>query len=102
MSSFYAQLTKPQKKTVKLRSFFTLLGSTCIKAAHRMLVKLTPGRQCSTPRRLLQLQEGAALTLARPDHGGHRHCPCPGTFVYLPGRPFFSCHPILSRNLYQN
>ncbi len=30
------------KKTVKLSIFFTLLGSTSIKAAPKMLVKLTP------------------------------------------------------------
>ena len=32
---------KSAKKTVKLSSFFALLGSACVKAAHRMLVKLT-------------------------------------------------------------
>ena len=40
MSSFYAR--KSQKKTVKLSSFFALLGFAHIKAAHKMLVKLTP------------------------------------------------------------
>ena len=82
------------------RRHFHPARSICI--LRTMRVSLPLGRQCSTPRRLLQLQEGAALAMARPDHGGHRHCPCPRTFVYLPGRPFFSGHPILSRNLHQN
>ena len=34
---------KSVKKTVKLSSFFPLLGSAGVKAARRMLVKLTPG-----------------------------------------------------------
>ena len=33
---------KSTKKTVKLSSFFALLGSLRVKAARRMLVKLTP------------------------------------------------------------
>ena len=36
---------KSAKKTVKLSSFIMLLGSSCVKAACRMLVKLTPGKQ---------------------------------------------------------
>jgi hypothetical protein len=36
------------KKTVKLSVFFALLGSAHLKAAHRMLMKLT---QCLTERR---------------------------------------------------
>jgi hypothetical protein len=31
------------KKTDNLTSFFALKGSVCVKAAHRMLMKLTPG-----------------------------------------------------------
>jgi len=34
---------KSAKNTVKPSVVFALLGSTCIKAAHRMLMKLTPG-----------------------------------------------------------
>ena len=34
---------KSAKKTVKFRSFIALLGSALVKAAHRTLVKLTPG-----------------------------------------------------------
>jgi len=34
------------KKTVKLSVFFTLLGSVCVKAARRMLVKLILGLLC--------------------------------------------------------
>jgi len=34
---------KSAKKTVKLSFFFVLLGSACVKAAHRMLMKLTLG-----------------------------------------------------------
>jgi len=41
-----AQIPKGQKKTVKLSSFFALLGSAPIKAACRMLVKLTPNYLC--------------------------------------------------------
>ncbi len=35
---------KSVKKTVKLSIFFTLLGFTSLKAACKMLMKLTPGR----------------------------------------------------------
>ena len=38
---------KSAKKTVKLSSFFALLGSASIKAARRMLVKLNPGWRSS-------------------------------------------------------
>ena len=38
-----AQIPKAQKKTVKFSSFIALLGSACVKAACRKLVKLTPG-----------------------------------------------------------
>jgi len=45
-SMFYVQLLRgliPKcKKSVKLSIFFTLLGSTRVKAAHKALVKLTP------------------------------------------------------------
>ncbi len=34
---------KSAKKTVKLSVFFALSGSARVKAAHRMLMKLTPG-----------------------------------------------------------
>ena len=37
------------KKIVKLSSFFALLGSVCVKAACRMLVKLTPGDNPKAP-----------------------------------------------------
>jgi hypothetical protein len=45
---FYEQLLrgkipKPQKKSVKLSVFFELLGSVHVKAAHKMLMKLTLG-----------------------------------------------------------
>jgi len=38
-------LTDPKsaKNTVKLSVFFVLLGSVCLKAAHKTLIKLTPG-----------------------------------------------------------
>ena len=39
-----AQIPKAQKNTVKLSVFFALLGSTCLKAACKMLVKLTTGQ----------------------------------------------------------
>ena len=38
----YADL-KSTKNTVKLTVFYALLGSACVKAARKMLVKLTPG-----------------------------------------------------------
>ena len=42
-SAFTLADPKSAKKTVKSSSCFTLLGSASVKAAHRMLVKLTPG-----------------------------------------------------------
>ena len=39
------QIQKAQKKTFKLSRFFALLGSTSVKAACRMLVKLTQGER---------------------------------------------------------
>ncbi len=49
--TFYAQLfthpdPKSAKNTVKLSSFFALLGSAHVKAVHKMLVKSTPERVC--------------------------------------------------------
>jgi len=41
--SFYACGSQKRKKTVKLSIFFTLSGSTNIKAVCKVLVKLTPG-----------------------------------------------------------
>ncbi len=38
------QIPKAQKKTFKLSVFFVLSGSASVKAAHRMLMKLTPNR----------------------------------------------------------
>jgi len=40
--SFWACRSKKHKKTDNLTVFFTLLGSKCIKAARRTLMKLTP------------------------------------------------------------
>jgi len=37
------QIPKEQKRLTTSLSFFVLLGSVRVKAAHRMLVKLTPG-----------------------------------------------------------
>jgi len=47
-STFYEQLLhmqilKAQKKNDNLTVFFALSGSVCVKAAHRMLMKLTHG-----------------------------------------------------------
>ena len=42
-SSFYVQRSLKRKKLLNLTVFFVLLGSGCVKAARRMLVKLTPG-----------------------------------------------------------
>ncbi len=32
------------KNTVKMSAFFVLMGSVCVKDAHKMLVKLIPDR----------------------------------------------------------
>ena len=42
-SSFYACRSQKRKKLLNLTVFFVLLGSMSTKAAHRTLVKLTPG-----------------------------------------------------------
>jgi len=39
----FAQTTKAQKRLAVGLYIFLLLGSSCIKAAHKMSVKLTPG-----------------------------------------------------------
>ena len=54
--SFYARRFQKQKKLLEQTVFFALLGSACVKAAHKMLVKLTP-RLFSTFSILLQKQE---------------------------------------------
>jgi len=41
--NFYAQRFLKCKKTVKSSGFFVVSGSARIKAARRMLMKLTPG-----------------------------------------------------------
>ncbi len=43
MRNVYACRSQKCKKTVKLSIIFALLGSALSKAAHRMLMKLTPG-----------------------------------------------------------
>ena len=43
-AAFMPADTKSAKKTVKSSNFFALLGSASVKAARRMLVKLTLGR----------------------------------------------------------
>ena len=40
--SFYAHRSQKRKKMLDLTVFFALLGSACVKAACKMLVKLTP------------------------------------------------------------
>ncbi len=45
-SAFALVDPKIVKKTVKLSIFFTLLGSTSVKAARKTLVKLTPDVSC--------------------------------------------------------
>ena len=45
MRSFYALRSQKRKKMLDLTDFFALLGSACVKAAHKMLVKLTPGAE---------------------------------------------------------
>jgi hypothetical protein len=39
----HAQIPKAQKDPDDVNVFFVLLGSACVKAAHKMLMKLTPG-----------------------------------------------------------
>ena len=41
--SFYARRSQNRKKQLELTVFFALLGSSSVKAASKMLVKLTPG-----------------------------------------------------------
>ena len=41
--SFYAGRSQKPKKLLNLTVFWALLGSAHLKAAHKMLVKLTPG-----------------------------------------------------------
>ena len=41
-ASFTRADTKSAKKTVKSNSFFALLGSACVKAVHKHVMKLTP------------------------------------------------------------
>ena len=43
MLSFYAHRSQKRKKVLDLTVFFALLGSLLVKAAHKMLMKLTPG-----------------------------------------------------------
>ena len=40
--SFYARRSQKRKKDCQVKQFFVLLGSSSVKAACRMLVKLTP------------------------------------------------------------
>ncbi len=42
LTAFTLPDPKSVKKTVKLSIFFTLWGSTSVKAVHRTLMKLTP------------------------------------------------------------
>jgi len=42
-AAFMYSEPKSAKKTVKLSIFFVLLGSLCVEAAHRTLMKLAPG-----------------------------------------------------------
>ena len=47
--SFYASRSYKRKKLLNLTVFFALLGSACVKAARKMIVKLTPClQQCPT------------------------------------------------------
>jgi len=43
MSRFYARKSPKHKNTDKFTEFFTLLGSAQVEAAHKKLMKLTPG-----------------------------------------------------------
>ena len=45
--SFYVLKSRKRKKMLVLTVFFALLGSACVKAVRKMLVKLTPSHQCS-------------------------------------------------------
>ena len=42
MQSVYARRSGKRKKLLELTVFFALLGSVCVKAARKMLVKLSP------------------------------------------------------------
>ena len=43
MRNFYPRRSRKHKKLLDLTVFFVLLGPACVKAARKMLVKLTPG-----------------------------------------------------------
>jgi len=45
MGSFYAHRSLKHQKTDNMTVFFVLLGCVSVKTAHRVLMKLTPGRQ---------------------------------------------------------
>ena len=62
---------KSAKKTVKLSSFFALLGSASVKAARRTLVKLNPGILICRERFISHLICGAIL-LRFPNLPNHR------------------------------
>ena len=49
MCSFYACRSQKHKKLLELTLFFALLGSACIKAAHKTLMKLTQGGNIKKP-----------------------------------------------------
>jgi hypothetical protein len=48
-AAFICADPKRTKNTVKLSVFFVLLGSSCEKAAHRLLMKLTPDNKQTLP-----------------------------------------------------
>jgi len=58
-SSFCAHRSQKHKNTVKSVVPFALLGSTCLKAAHKILVKLTPGFVKSAIQIISVTQRGA-------------------------------------------
>jgi len=56
---------KIAKKTFNLTVFFALLGSGCVKAAHKMLVKLTPGASRLGETRMVQREQGEVAPCPR-------------------------------------
>ena len=59
--SFYARRSRKRKQLLDLTVVFALLGSECVKAAHKMMVKLTP--TCHIQRKITSLPFSLSLSL---------------------------------------
>jgi len=66
--SFYSQRSQKCKNIVKPSVFFTVLGSSRVKASREMLVKWTPGVETHTE---VQLSSGTACDCRSPPLKSH-------------------------------